>query len=78
MRSVVVFSGDSTFKTEMPENVTGPRGYIRYVRSQMTPVLTESEVRRAIHLIAEKRLVTGLKTHFEHVKHVKNIKAQKN
>jgi hypothetical protein len=77
MRSVVVFTGNVTFKTEIPENVTGPRGYIRYIRSQTRPVLTEDEVRQAIHLIAEKRLVPGLKTHFEHVKHIKNIKAQK-
>lgn len=77
MRSVIVFIGDCTFKTEMPENVTGPRGYIRYVRSQTTPVLTDGEVRRAIHFIAQKRLVPGMKTHFEHVRHVKDVKLQR-
>jgi hypothetical protein len=77
MRSVVVFPGDSSFKTEMPENVTRPRGYIRYIRSQGKPVMTEGEVRQIINLIAEKRLTPGLKTHFQHVKHVKDIKAGK-
>jgi hypothetical protein len=77
IRSIVVFTGDSTFKTEMPENVTGPRGYIRYIRSQVKPVLTEGEVRQVIKSIAEKRLVPGLKTHLQHVKHVKDIKVAK-
>ena len=44
MRSVVVFPGDSVFKTEMPENVTRSRGYIRYIRSQIKHVLAEGEV----------------------------------
>jgi hypothetical protein len=77
MRSVVVFTGDSAFKTEMPENVTRPRGYIRYIRSQTKPVLTEGEVKEIIKLIGEKRLAPGLKTHFQHVNHVKDIKAGK-
>jgi hypothetical protein len=77
MRSVVVFTGDSTFKTEMPENVTEPGGYIRYIRSKTAPVLTEGEVVRLVRSIAEKRLAPGLETHLRHVKHVKDIKAGK-
>jgi hypothetical protein len=77
MRSVIVFTGDASFKTDMPENVTNPRGYIRYIRSQTKALLTEGEVREIIKLIAEKRLAPGLKTHFQHVKHVKHIKAGK-
>jgi len=78
MRPVVVFIGDSTFKTKMPENVTGPRGYIQYIRSQTRRVLPEDEVRDVINVMAEKRLAPGLKTHLQHVKHVKDMKAQKN
>ena len=78
MHSVVVFPGDSTFKTEMPENVTRQRGYIRYIRSKTKPVLTEGEVKQIINLITGKRLVPGLKTHFQHVNHVRDIKAGKN
>jgi hypothetical protein len=78
MRSVIVFTGDTSFKTDMPENVTNPRGYIRYIRSHTRTVLTDSEVNRIIKSIAEKRLVPGLKTHFQHIKHVKDIKAEKN
>jgi restriction system protein len=77
MRSVIVFTADTSFKTDMPENVTSPRGYIRYIRSRTRTVLTDSEVNQIIKSIAEKRLVPGLKTHFQHVKHVKDIKAGK-
>jgi restriction system protein len=78
MRSVIVSTGDSTFKTEMPENVTRPGGYIRYIRSKTTPVLADSEVTQLISSIAEKRLAPGLETHLLHVKHVKDIKVGKN
>jgi restriction system protein len=78
IHSVVVFPGDTTFKTEMPENVTNLRGYIRYIRSKNKPVLTEGEVKQIINLIAEKRLAPGIKTHFQHVNHVKDIKDKKN
>ena len=77
MRSVIVFTGDSTFKTEMPENVTRPGGDIRYIRSKTNPVLTDGEVAQLIRSIAEKRLAPGLETHLRHVKHVKDIKAGK-
>ena len=44
VHSVIVFVGDSTFKTEMPENVTYGGGYARYIKSKKTPVLSESQV----------------------------------
>jgi hypothetical protein len=78
MHSVIVFTGDTRFKTDMPENVTNPGGYIRYIRCHTRTVLTDSEVNQIIKSIAEKRLAPGLKTHFQHVKHVKDIKAEKN
>jgi restriction system protein len=77
MQSVIVFTGASTFKTEMPENVTTPDGYIRYIRSKTNRVLTDGEAARLIRLIAEKRLASGLETHLRHVNHVKDIKIRK-
>jgi hypothetical protein len=41
-------------------------------------MLTDDEVKDVIKAIAEKRLAPGLKTHLQHVKHLKDIKAQKN
>ena len=40
VHSVIVFVGNSKFKTEMPENVTYGGGYAKYIKSKTTPVLT--------------------------------------
>lgn len=77
MISMVVFVGDSTFKTEMPENVTYGGGYIRFIKSHTQPLLTEAEVQQVIAQIAEGRLKPSIKTHNEHARHVKEIVAAK-
>ncbi len=76
--SVAVFVGDSTFKTEMPENVTYGKGYIRFVKSKTQPVLTEAEVENIKSKIVSGRLTPSFKTNREHVRHVKTIIAEKN
>jgi restriction system protein len=75
--SVVVFVGDSTFKTEMPENVTYGSGYIRYIKSKTQIVLAEPEVEEITLKISSGRLRPSFKTNREHVKHVKTIVADK-
>jgi len=75
--SVVVFVGDSTFKTAMPDNVVYAGGYIRYIKNKTQPVLTESEVKDICSNISMDRLKPSLKTHRDHVKHVKTIVAEK-
>lgn len=77
VHSVIVFVGDSTFKTEMPENVTYGGGYARYIKSKNTPVLTESQVIEIVSKIEQGRLTPSFKTNREHVMHVKNIVAEK-
>ncbi|MBW2080878.1 MAG: NERD domain-containing protein [Deltaproteobacteria bacterium] len=77
IHSVIVFVGNSTFKTDMPENVTYGAGYIRYIKSKKQCVLNESEVREIKEKIESGQLSKSLKTHREHVKHVKNIIAEK-
>ncbi|MEQ1635793.1 MAG: NERD domain-containing protein [Methylococcales bacterium] len=75
--SVVVFVGGSTFKTEMPENVAYGGGYIRFIKSKTQAVLTESEVKEITGKIESGRLTASFKTNREHVRHVKNIVANK-
>jgi predicted RNA-binding Zn-ribbon protein involved in translation (DUF1610 family) len=77
IHSVVVFVGDSTFKTDMPENVTYGKGYIRFIKSKTQPVLTDFEVKEITGKIETGRLTPSYKTNREHVKHVKNIVAEK-
>ena len=78
VHSLVVFVGDSTFKTEMPENVTYGAGYARYIKSKKQPVLSPTEVSAIITKIEQGRLSQSFKTNRAHVNHVKNIQNQKN
>lgn len=73
VHSLVIFVGDSTFKTKLPENVRHARGYITYIKSKKERVLSPIEVEKIISNIETSRLVPSLKTHREHVKHVKTI-----
>jgi restriction system protein len=74
--SLVVFVGDSAFKTEMPENVTYSGGYARFIKTKTKQVLSRSEVEEITSKIESRRLVPSFKTsrdHVMHVMHVKNI-----
>ena len=75
--SVVVFIGDSTFKTKMPDNVTYARGCITYIKSQTTKCFSPELVDEIVNKIESGRLTRGLKTNFQHNKHVKEIIKQK-
>jgi predicted RNA-binding Zn-ribbon protein involved in translation (DUF1610 family) len=77
IHSVIVFIGDSTFKTEMPENVTYGGGYLRYIKSKTELVLSESEVNEITNKIENGRLTPSFKTNREHVAHVRNIIEEK-
>jgi restriction system protein len=72
--SVIVFVGDSTFKTAMPENVVdSAREYIRYIKNKNLPLLSNSEVLSVCTKIKSGRLKPSIRTHVNHVRHVKEI-----
>lgn len=77
IHSVIVFIGDSQFKTPMPDNVTYGMGYIRYVQSRTEPVLSSKQVIEITQAIEVGRLAGTFKNHREHVKHVQRIVAGK-
>lgn len=77
IHSVVVFVGDSTFKTPMPPNVTYGGGYIRYIKSMRGIVLTHDDMERVVSSIESGRLSRTLTTHVKHVKHVNEIVRKK-
>jgi hypothetical protein len=77
VHSLVVFVGDSTFKTEMPEEVTYGRGYVRFIKSKRQPVLSEVEVEAILSKISAGMLTRSFKTNREHVKHVNHIVSEK-
>ena len=76
VHSVIVFVGGSTFKTEMPENVTYGGGYARYIKSKKSPVLSKSQAIEIVKQIEHGRLTPSFKTNREHVRHVKHIVAE--
>ncbi|MFQ3291574.1 NERD domain-containing protein [Reinekea sp.] len=71
--SVIVFIGDSTFKTKVPKNVTYAGGCIRYIKSLKDERLSHQEVLEVIEKIESGRLQRGLKTNIRHTAHVKAI-----
>ncbi len=77
VHSLVVFVGDSTFKTEMPENVTYGRGYVRFIKSKRQSVLSEADVDAILSKINAGMLTRSFKTNREHAKHVNQIVSEK-
>jgi len=75
--SVIIFIGDSTFKTKMPDNVRFARGGIEYIKSKTEEILTNDQVASIIQQIESGRLTRGFKTNRQHVKHVKEIVKEK-
>lgn len=71
IHSVVAFTGESRFKTPMPPNVTAGGGYVRYIRSFKTPVLSDEQVKDAITAIESGRLAPTRATHRQHVARLK-------
>lgn len=73
LHSVVVFIGNSTFKTPMPDNVTRGFGYVGYIKSKTEPVIAEAQVDEIVSQIESGRYPRTYSTHRQHVKHVKSI-----
>ncbi|EGR1976108.1 NERD domain-containing protein [Vibrio parahaemolyticus] len=77
LHSVVVFIGDSTFKTEMPPNVTYARGSIRYIQQFNDVVFSYNDYARLTESINRLKLKRGVITDLKHRKHVKEVVTSK-
>ncbi|MCW8863814.1 MAG: NERD domain-containing protein [Colwellia sp.] len=75
--SVIIFIGDSTFKTKMPENVRFARGGIEFIKNKTDIVFNRQEIAGVIEQIESGRLERGFKTNRQHVKHVREIIEEK-
>lgn len=75
--SVIVFVGDCEFKTDMPENVMFAGRLIRYIKSKQEILLSQPEVDSITAQIQSERLQPSIKTHQDHVMHVKEIQHKK-
>ena len=73
IHSVVVFIGDSTLKTEMPENVVQGQEYVWFIKSKNRLVLSESDVEEIEQKILFHSLPPSRKTQRDHTRHVKQM-----
>ncbi len=71
--SVVIFIGDSIFKTQMPENVRFAKGGIEYIKSKADVIFNNDDMARIVAQIESSRLERGFTTNRQHAKHVKKI-----
>lgn len=68
--SIVFFSGESIFKTEMPANVMN-RGFTKYIKQFKAELFTEDEVADIIDKLSSERMARTLATRREHIRSVK-------
>lgn len=71
LHSVITFVGSSTFKTEVPVNVTQGIGFIRYIKSFQQAVFSDTEVDAMLHTLQTGRRAPTLATHREHLQNLK-------
>lgn len=72
-KSVVVFVGDSSFKTPMPTNVVrGGGSVVSYIKMHQRPRLSAQQVSRAVSMIEMGRLSPNFETHRQHVSRLKS------
>jgi len=70
LHSVITFVGGSTFKTDVPANVTQGIGFIRYIKSFQQPVFSETEVNAMLLALQDGRRPPSRATHREHVQNL--------
>jgi len=75
LHSVVMFWGESKFKTPMPENVLD-RGYTAYIKSKLDILFTEQEVQEIIEAIQTGKLPRTWATRKLHISSLKERHAK--
>ncbi|MDD5392751.1 MAG: NERD domain-containing protein [Thiothrix sp.] len=73
LHSVIIFAGDCTFKTPMPENVVYPSSYNSYLKSKRHAILSEQQVQEYIALINACRLTPSFATQRAHIRNIKQM-----
>lgn len=71
-KSIIYFSDESTFKTEMPINVM-QKNLVPYIKDFQEIKLNEIRIKKLNERLADKRLKANI---FTDIKHVQNLKKQ--
>ena len=72
LHTVVVFTGDSTFKTDLPGCICTLANFTDYIKSFTVPVMTEREVLDVCTRIESVRLAANRTTQQAHVRYLRN------
>lgn len=75
--SLVVFTGKSEFKREMPLNVVRPDRLVPFIEVRRTLLLTAEEADRTLDLIESSRLEPGIATDLQHVESLRARRARR-
>lgn len=67
IKSVVVFTGEAEFKTEIPNGVFSISGLVNYLREQTAEVMSLNRVQFCVGRLETARLAISGKTDLEHV-----------
>lgn len=74
-KNIVVFTGDSKFKTKLPSNVCTISNLVPYIQSFNKPILSRKDVVKYMNQVKEYSLDKGIKTN---IRHINNIKSKYN
>lgn len=72
IHSVIVFSGDATFKTHLPANVVRGGRYVGYIKTFQQPVISEAQVREVLARIQAVRLPESRATRRDHIENLRS------
>jgi len=73
-KSIVVFVGDSTFKTDMPDHVLPIGRFVRYIKSHQKEIIKDEQVPQVAEVIRDR---ADTVTADEKRHHVRNLRARK-
>jgi len=71
-KSVVVFVGESKFKTDMPANVVHIRDFVRHIKTYRTPIIRDEQVTEIASAIHEWVGTVGDEQRRQHVKNLRH------
>ena len=71
LHTVIVFTGDSTFKTDLPDSVCTLSNFTDHIKSFTDLLLTDAEVATVRSKIEGGRLAENRATHAAHVQHLR-------
>lgn len=70
IRSVVVFTGDAEFKTDVPPGVFNLSGFVDHIRANTTEVMSLNRLQFCVGRLETTRLAISGKTDVEHVENL--------